>query len=214
MADSTLWTTLITALGAGTSALGAVVLTNRGTMRHQAQRHEQEQADRRWSEHAETEAERHLVLSRLLKTAGRVKASAQLLGGGFRPDLRERVRLLDHDAMSVAEDAALVAILYAGEDGTAVAVAAQELANATARLIVDLENAIRWERSFDGEAPSSGEVTADVSAADFDACVAGLHRALSRTTSGGDSTPGGTAPPPRRGQLLRMSRRRRDASSR
>lgn len=182
-------------------------------MRHQAQRHEQEQADRRWSEHAETEAERHVVLSRLLKTAGRVKASAQLLGGGFRPDLRERVRLLDHDAMTVAEDAALIAILYAGEDGTAVAVAAQELANATARLIVDLENAIRWERSFDGETPSAGEVTADVSAADFDACIAGLHRALSRTTPGDDSARG-TAPPTRRGQLLRMSRRRRDASSR
>src|SRR4051812_9294990 len=216
MADAALWTTLITAAGAGTSALGAVALTNRGTIRQQEQRRSQEEADRRWNLHLEKEAERRAVWSRLLKTAGRVKASGQLLGGGFRPDLRDRVRMLNGDAMTVAEEAALMTILYADEtQGAEIAAAAQGLASATARLVADLENAIQWERTFDGESPSGGEVTTDVPVTGFDARIAELHRALVPVASNGGSpaegaTSNGAHPAPRR-QRARIWLKRRDA---
>lgn len=219
MADAALWTTLITAAGAGASALGAVALTNRGTVRQQEQRREQEESDRRWDRHLEKEVERRAVWSRLLKTAGRVKASSQLLGGGFRPDLRDRVRALNDDAMAVAEEAALMTILYADDTrGAEIAATAQGLASATARLVADLENAIQWERTFDGESPSGGEVATDVPVTGFDARIAELHRALAPVAANDGSLPDGAAsngahPAPSR-QRVRIWRRRRDASSR
>jgi hypothetical protein len=218
MPDSALWTTLISALGAGTSALGAVVITNRGTFRRDQQQQKQRNAERHWAQHSETAAERRAVWSRLLKTAGRVKASSQLLSGGFQPDLRKRVSALHDDAMAVAEEASLVTILYADAiNGEQIAAAAQGLATATARLVVELENAVQWERTPDGESPSGGDVAGDVAVADFDARITALQRALAPVTANGDSPPevepDGTRPAPR-SQWARVWLSRRDASSR
>lgn len=219
MPDGALWTTLISALGAGTSALGAVVITNRGTFRRDQQQQEQRDAERQWTEHAEREAERRAVWSRLLKTAGRVKASSQLLGGTFQPDLRKRVRALHDDALVVAEEASLMTILYADAiNGEQIAAAAQDLATATARLVVEFESAVQWERVPDGESPSGGEVTGDVAVADFDARITALHRALVPVTANGETPPevatrDGTRPVPR-SQWARIWLSRRDASSR
>ena len=157
MPDGALWTTLISALGAGMSALGAVVITNRGTFRRDRQQQEQKDAEREWARLTESETERRAVWCRLLKTAGRVKASSQLLGRSFQPDLRERVRALHDEALTVAEEASLMTILYADAvNGQQIAAAAQDLATATARLVVEFEKAVQWERTADGESPSGG----------------------------------------------------------
>jgi hypothetical protein len=219
MADGALWTSLITAVGAGTSALGAVVLTNRGTIRRDRQQQEQRESDRHWERFAEVEAERRAVWSRLLKTAGRVKASSQLLSGGFQPDLRDRLRALHYDAMAVAEEASQMTFLYADDaHGEQIAAAAQGLATATAHLVVQLENAIQWERTADGETPSGGEMTGDVIVTDFDARIAELHRALLPLVANGATAPesgpaDGTRPAPR-DQRARIRSSRRNASSR
>lgn len=219
MPDGALWTTLISALGAGTSALGAVVITNRGTFRRDRQQQEQKDAEREWARLTESETERRAVWSRLLKTAGRVKASSQLLGRSFQPDLRERVHALHDEALTVAEEASLMTILYADAvNGPQIAAAAQDLATATARLVVEFEKAIQWERTPDGESPSGGEVTGEVGVADFDACSIALLRALVPVTANGGSprdvsTADGTRAVSR-SQRARTWVSRRDASSR
>ncbi len=220
MSDLALWTTLISAAGAGMSAIGAVVMTNRGTVRRDRQQQEEKDAERQWLRRVESDTERNAVLGRLLKTASRVKARGQLLGGGFQPDMRDRLNALQEDAMTLSEESSMVTLLYASDlCAGEVAVAAQDVASAASKLVADLGNAIGWERTSDGAFPSGGEVTGEVSFDDFDTRMADLQRALAPARANGVTAAHAGPPQPqpqetRLRQSLRVWFARRDASSR
>jgi hypothetical protein len=207
MPDTALWTTMISAAGAGASALGAVVMTNRGTLRRDRQQQEQKEVERRSAEQSARETERREVWLRLLKAAGRVRAGILMLGEGYQADLEARLLSLREDAVTVAEQAALVVVLYAGDPhGAEMASAAQEMAAATADLIARLNQVINRSAGM------QAEIVGDVSFAEFDSCLAGLQRTLSTAMTNPEAAHvnGVTIPL----QRARIWSRRREASSR
>jgi hypothetical protein len=178
MADIALWTTMISATGAGASALAALAITNRGTLKRDRQLQDQKEAEQRRIERAAHETERRESWKRLVGGASRVKAGIRLLGEGYQADLEERTRALREAAIATAEEAAIVGGLFANEPGAAqVAAAAQQLADATADVVTQLDHAIR-------RLPGAiSEVVGEVCFADFDSRMAELQRALGRAST-------------------------------
>lgn len=212
MPDTALWTTMISAVSAGASALGAVAMTNRATLLRDRHHQEQKEAEQRSTERSARNTERREIWGRLLKAAGRVRAGIMMLGEGYQADLDERLRTLREDAVIVAEQASLAVIMYAGHPlGAEIASAAQEMAAATADLIARLHKTIN-------RLPGTlTELVGEVSFTEFDACLAGLQRTLGQAMAKSevtqepevnDATP--VVPP----QRARIWSRRRAASSR
>jgi hypothetical protein len=211
MPEIALWTTMISATGAGTSALAALAMTNRGTLKRDQQLQEQRETEQIRAERAAGETERRQSWKRLVGGASRVKAEIRLLGEGYQADLEERTRALRAAAVATAEEAAIVGGLFANEPGGAqVAAAAQQLADATTNVVTQLDHAIK-------RLPGAiSEVVGEVCFADFDRRMAELQRAL-----GPSSTEPAKSPPVvhsnGRSVVRQWSRpwfARRDASSR
>jgi hypothetical protein len=216
MLDATVWTTMISVTGAGASALGAVVITNHGTLRRDRQQQEQKETERSWAERSARDTERREAWGRLLRSAGRVKAGIMMLCEGYQADLEERERALREDAVTVAEEASSVIVLYAGDpDGVEIAATAQEMAAATSQLVAALHKTI-------SRLPGSpSEVVGEVSFAEFDTRLIDLQRALGSAITSGDLLFGGSLTSSADGptstvpfQRTRIWSKRRDASSR
>jgi hypothetical protein len=184
MPDLALWTTMISAAGAGASALGALAMTNRGTLKRDQQLQEQREAEQLRVEHAVRETERRESWKRLVGGASRVKAGIRLLGEGYQADLEERTRALREGAVAVAEEAAIVGGLFADEPGgVQVAAAAQQLADATTDVVTQLDRAIK---RLPG---ATSEVVGEVSFTAFDGRMAELQRALGLSSTGPADSP-------------------------
>ena len=187
MPEIALWTSTISAVGAGASALGALVMTNRGTLKRDQQLQEQKEAEQLRAERVAREAERRESWKRLVRGASRVKAGIRLLGEGYQADLEDRTRALREAAVAAAEEAAIVGGLFADEPGGAqVAAAAQQLADATTDAVTQLDRAIK---RLPG---ATSEVVGEVSFTAFDGRMAELQRALGlSSTEPADSPPVG-----------------------
>ncbi|MEU5877105.1 hypothetical protein [Spirillospora sp. NPDC047279] len=197
MPDIALWTTMISAVGAGASALGAVVMTNRGTLRRDRQQQAQRENEEARLAAAARETERRESWKRLLGGAGRVKTLIRLLGEGYQADLEERTKALKEAAVQVAEEAAIVGGLH-----PEVAAAAQALADATTDVVAQLDRAIR-------RVPGTGpEVIGEVGFTEFDLRMAELQQVIGGNRNG-DGAVAGTAIVPKGQPVVR-----RDASSR
>ncbi|WP_153540407.1 hypothetical protein [Actinomadura macrotermitis] len=188
MPDVVLWTTLVTTAGAAGSALGAVALADRQANRRERRQQEEKEAARRRARRAELDAERRALWSRVLKTSARVEADVRMLGDGYRADLRARMAVLHDEAVTVAEETALAAALYAaGPGGERAAHAARQVAAATAGLVVALGNAIVWDEPQNGEPAAGGNVNGEVDFTGLDTWTVELQRALGPVLAGGDA---------------------------